>query len=536
MEDLYRCICRVGRAKAETTSEEKTVLGIEQDPVDVIPGPPDGGYGWIVVLASFMCNLMVDGISYSFGVCISDLVLYYGESKGTTAWVGSILTGSTMCAGPLASAFANKFGCRTACITGSIIAAVAFAVSVLCPTITTLMIVYGFIGGIGCGMIYLPAVVCVGYYFETKRSLATGICVCGSGFGAFAFPPLATYLINNYGWKGTNLCFAGIILTCAIFGSLMKPLELKPTNVTTTIQKVPSKTALSWKNFSEDPSETETVYNSVLSVDIKNDVIPPLGRKDIFYSGSLTNLKEFQSQESLNNYRQSVISTSRSKSKQVCLPKSIGDTLSELLDFSLLKNPVFMVQGISSIFCMIAFYIPFVYIIESAKIEGIEASNASSLLSLIGIVNTVGRILFGFIADSPKVDSLLLFNSCISLTAVSTVLIPFCHTYVTYFIVSISFGIGISGFMSLTSVTLVELLGLDKLTNAFGLIILFRGSAALIGSPMGGALYDATQSYRFSFFVAGGLFAVAAAISFATPFFKTKKTVDKDEALMPINA
>ena len=35
--------------------------------------------------------------------------------------------------------------------------------------------------GIGFGWIYLPAIVTVGYYFDTKRAFATGIAVCGSG-------------------------------------------------------------------------------------------------------------------------------------------------------------------------------------------------------------------------------------------------------------------------------------------------------------------------------------------------------------------
>lgn len=70
--------------------------------------------------------------------------------------------------------------------------------------------------GIGFGLIYLPAVVCVGYYFETKRSLATGIAVCGSGFGTFAFAPLAERLLEAYGWKGANLILAGLILNCAV--------------------------------------------------------------------------------------------------------------------------------------------------------------------------------------------------------------------------------------------------------------------------------------------------------------------------------
>lgn len=70
--------------------------------------------------------------------------------------------------------------------------------------------------GIGFGFIYLPAVVAVSYYFETKRSLATGIAVCGSGFGTFAFAPLATYLLEQFGWRGANLILAGFILNCAV--------------------------------------------------------------------------------------------------------------------------------------------------------------------------------------------------------------------------------------------------------------------------------------------------------------------------------
>lgn len=81
-----------------------------------------------------------------------------------------------------------------------------------------------FFVGIGFGLIYLPAVVCVGYYFETKRSLATGIAVCGSGFGTFAFAPLATMLLENYSWKESNLILAGLILSCGV--SYFYPLFL----------------------------------------------------------------------------------------------------------------------------------------------------------------------------------------------------------------------------------------------------------------------------------------------------------------------
>ena len=41
-------------------------------------------------------------------------------------------------------------------------------------------------------------------------------------------------------------------------------------------------------------------------------------------------------------------------------------------------------------------------------------------------------------------------------------------------------------YVSLTSVVLVDLLGIDLLTNSFGLLLLFQGAATFIGPPMAG--------------------------------------------------
>lgn len=172
-----------------------------------------------------MCNMIVDGIAYTFGVFLGEFVEYFGEGKGKVAWVGSLLSGVYLSAGPVVSALANKYGCRAVCIAGALISCLAFVLSTLSTSVNMLMLTYGVMGGFGFGLIYLPAVVAVGYYFETKRSLATGIAVCGSGFGTFTFAPFANWLLANFDWKNANLILAGLILNCAIFGALMRPLE-----------------------------------------------------------------------------------------------------------------------------------------------------------------------------------------------------------------------------------------------------------------------------------------------------------------------
>ena len=35
--------------------------------------------------------------------------------------------------------------------------------------------------GMGFGLMYLPSIVIVGYYFDKKRAFATGLATCGSG-------------------------------------------------------------------------------------------------------------------------------------------------------------------------------------------------------------------------------------------------------------------------------------------------------------------------------------------------------------------
>lgn len=48
---------------------------------------PDGGYGWVIVFASLMVSLIADGVSFSFGLLYSELLIYFQEGTTKTAWV-----------------------------------------------------------------------------------------------------------------------------------------------------------------------------------------------------------------------------------------------------------------------------------------------------------------------------------------------------------------------------------------------------------------------------------------------------------------
>lgn len=69
-------------------------------------------------------------------------------------------------------------------------------------------------------------------------------------------------------------------------------------------------------------------------------------------------------------------------------------------------------------------------------------------------------------------------------------------------------------FSALRSIIAVDLMGLEKLTNAFGILMLFQGLAAVIGAPIAGAMYDATHSFDYSFYFAGGLITLSAILCY----------------------
>uniref|UniRef100_A0A1I8FGB0 Transmembrane protein n=1 Tax=Macrostomum lignano TaxID=282301 RepID=A0A1I8FGB0_9PLAT len=51
---------------------------------------------------------------------------------------------------------------------------------------------------ISFGLVYLPAVVTVGFWFESRRAFATGIAVCGSGIGTAIFSVLIDRTIEHF--------------------------------------------------------------------------------------------------------------------------------------------------------------------------------------------------------------------------------------------------------------------------------------------------------------------------------------------------
>merc|ERR1719189_938122 len=131
----------------------------------------------------------------------------------------------------------------------------------------------------------------------------------------------------------------------------------------------------------------------------------------------------------------------------------------------------------------------------AAQYEGVSVEDAAFLVSVIGISNTLGRVLSGWVSDFTWVNSLVVTNTAIILSAMTVFLFPYCTSYASLTLMALLFGFFVAAYISLTSIILVDILGLDNLTSAFGLLTLFRGFSSMIGPPINGEMDHIYYAY-----------------------------------------
>ena len=101
------------------------------------------------------------------------------------------------------------------------------------------------------------------------------------------------------------------------------------------------------------------------------------------------------------------------------------DLLKSMLNPKVLADPKFLLIGVSNFFGFLGFYVPFVYLPSMAEDkEGISGDEAAYLLSIIGISNTLGRVVTGWVSDMPCVSSILVVNMSLILSSISLFAMP----------------------------------------------------------------------------------------------------------------
>ncbi|XP_070761238.1 monocarboxylate transporter 13 [Enoplosus armatus] len=188
-------------------------------------GPPDGGYGWVVVMSAFFVMGLTAAVLKNFGLFFLDIQSHFGVPTSTTSWVTSTTIAMFHLGAPAASVLTLLFSQRVVIIIGGLLAASGMLLASLDLSLPWLYLTMGLLQGVGISFAWIPANSMVSHYFVRWRPIAYAIASSGECVFAIMFSPFFQWLIETYTWQGTLLIIGGLQLNLCVCGALMRPLE-----------------------------------------------------------------------------------------------------------------------------------------------------------------------------------------------------------------------------------------------------------------------------------------------------------------------
>ena len=194
------------------------------------------------------------------------------------------------------------------------------------------------------------------------------------------------------------------------------------------------------------------------------------------------------------------------------------------------KQRRFIAQALSAVFQSAAYYTPVFFVVAYGKTLGYSDHQGANLTAVSNACNAIGKISVGFLAD--RIGRLNLFFlttfSSAMITAafwVSSTIIGQANEsaarglFVTF---TVMYGLIASAYVSLFSAVLIELFGAEQLPRVAGVMYMFQGMSALVGTPVAGLLIrdhgetrDAATYTGMACLVCGLIFAASVAIAWA---------------------
>ena len=159
-------------------------------------------YGWVMVAVTFFTALVTAGTVGAPGVFIVPLQQEFGWS---TAEISSALSIRFVLFGlmaPFAAALLNRYGLRNITLLAQVIVVSALLASLAMTQIWHLVLLWGFVIGIGTGMtaLVLGATIAT-RWLVARRGLVVGVLTASTATGQLVFLPLLASLTERLGWR-----------------------------------------------------------------------------------------------------------------------------------------------------------------------------------------------------------------------------------------------------------------------------------------------------------------------------------------------
>lgn len=495
-----------GNDESKKTDDAEEVDDVQEKTLEVAqPKPPDGGYGWFVVLGCFISHVVFAGLDRSEGVFFLLLTAQFEQSAQLSSWPGAVVCTLQLILGPVANAVSSRFSVRFAVALGGAFMSIGLILSSFAPNIYLYFIAHAFIDGVGRGLSYVPGLYIVGTYFDKRVSLAAGVATAGSGCGTFVIVPLSQYLAENFGFQGTFLILAGFACHIFISAMLYRPLSVH-FKLTEASKRRKMATVVCHKD-SDDVGENIMLQHPGISSPGQTAHAHCI----ITTNSTWTPSSEPTKGKNKHNKQEDKRSCLTSSFKTWCPAEPMKTTSGNVFHLDLLRNPPFLMYCLSIFLFTMAFRAAFTFLPALIESKGISKSEAALALSAAGAVDTFGRITVGFLLDLPKLRPvrLLLYNLVILGVALAAFVLPSLGDFATFCVVSGVYGLMTGAYISQKSVVLADILDAQHLAGSLGILMVFQGLGGLLGPPLSGALKDFMGTFDESFYLGGGLLIIS---------------------------
>jgi MFS family permease len=196
--------------------------------------PPDGGYGWVIVIGAFICLSIASGSQFAFGLFFSDL-----QTLSDAPLAAGVLSAEycfLQAFGVVSGLLIERFGERAVVFTGGVVSAIGFIGSSYAPSIEILFLTHGLLVGAGFSLVCTSSGLVVTRWFAKRRATAVGIVVAGSGLGTMAIGPAVQVAIDAFGWRGAMRVVAAITCVIPIASLLFRPIKINNASLQTNIK------------------------------------------------------------------------------------------------------------------------------------------------------------------------------------------------------------------------------------------------------------------------------------------------------------
>jgi MFS family permease len=423
-----------------------------------LPAPPDGGLcAWTSVAAGFLTYSLCVGLQYAQGLLLSavlaDADFLAGAPRSSVSWMASMETSMFLLGSLPAGLLRPHLGARGTMLLGAALLTGGALLAAAAPSLPVLVAAMCLFG-LGTALPSTVVLTGVQAWFLSLRGTASGLVVCGSGFGAVVFGPLLQAQIDAGGWRQAMQCIALVsAIGLPLFALGTVPLLLDPQQQQQQQQEA-----------SAGP--------------------PPSAQPEV--EASLRLQRHFE--------------------HWPCPEEELGGSSGAPAPGGSQLAALRASQPFLCFLAMIALYggawfIVIAHFNSSCRENGTSAEEAAVLVSMQGVFNILGRLAMGFAADRltalgvPKI-ALLQCNVLVMGSATLALAVPALQASKPYQFVYAAVNGGFGGSVpALQAPILVDIVGLENLSLAFGLFHAAQAPVVLLAPVAAGALRAATGSW-----------------------------------------